>query len=120
MPHGWVASDFIRSTLDMLAYEREPDSTLVVGAGIPLEWARHPNGVTVRGLRTWWGALSLRVRPSATGVHITVSGVHPPHGIELHAPFGRAPREAFVNGKATPIVRGAVVVQAPANVELVY
>jgi hypothetical protein len=120
MPHGWVASDFIRGTLDMVAYERESDSTLVVGAGIPLEWARDPHGVTVRGLRTWWGPLSLRMRPSATGVHITVSGARPPRGIELHAPFGRPPRQALVNGNPTPIVRGAVVVQAPANVELVY
>ena len=120
MPHGWVASDFIRSTLDMVAYERESDSTLVVGAGIPFEWARDPHGVTVRGLRTWWGPLSLRMSPSARGVHITVSGARPPHGIELHAPFGRTPRQALVNGTPAPIVHGAVVVQAPANVELRY
>jgi hypothetical protein len=34
MPHTWVGSDFIRSTLDMFAFESESDSSLVIGAGI--------------------------------------------------------------------------------------
>src|SRR5688500_8752270 len=38
MPHTWVGSDFIRSALDMFAYERESDSSLVIGAGIPEKW----------------------------------------------------------------------------------
>ena len=37
MPHSWVASDFIRSVLDAVAYERE-DGVLVVGAGVPRSW----------------------------------------------------------------------------------
>ncbi|HEX6039226.1 discoidin domain-containing protein, partial [Longimicrobium sp.] len=35
MPHTWVGSDFIRSALDLFAYERTADSALVVGAGVP-------------------------------------------------------------------------------------
>jgi hypothetical protein len=120
MPHGWVASDFIRATLDLVAYERESDSTLVVGAGIPYEWAHDRQGVTVQGLRTWWGALSLRAEPSSRGVRITLSGVSAPGGVELHAPFGRTARSATVNGTRVSLVNGAVVVRAPAVVELVY
>src|SRR6185436_16886772 len=30
LPHTWVGSDFVRSVLDMLAYERGRDSALVV------------------------------------------------------------------------------------------
>jgi hypothetical protein len=37
MPHAWVASDFIRSILDAVVYERE-DGALVVGAGVPPWW----------------------------------------------------------------------------------
>jgi hypothetical protein len=37
MPHAWVASDFVRSILDAVSYERE-DGTLVVGAGVPARW----------------------------------------------------------------------------------
>jgi hypothetical protein len=121
IPHGWVASDFIRASLDMIAYERESDSTLVVGAGIPFEWANDPKGVTVRGLRTWWGSLSLRAEPSTSGVRVTVSGVRPPGGIELHAPFGRSVRSVRVNGKPVALAgTGSVVLRAPATVEWVY
>ena len=34
LPHTWVGSDFVRSVLDMLAYEREDDESLVLGAGV--------------------------------------------------------------------------------------
>ena len=35
MPHAWIASDYIRSVLDMFAYERQSDKSLVLAAGIP-------------------------------------------------------------------------------------
>jgi hypothetical protein len=128
MPHGWVASDFMRATLDMIAYEREPDSTLVVGAGIPIAWARSGSGITVRGLRTWWGPLSLRVERAAfhelghSPVRMTIDGVWPPGGVELRAPFGTTPRSALVNGALATLVDGgrAVMVRAPATVEFRY
>jgi hypothetical protein len=122
MPHGWVASDFMRATLDMVAYERERDSTLVIGAGIPIAWARDTAGVSVRGLRTWWGSLSLRAVPAASSVRITIEGVRPPGGIELRAPFGAVPASAWVNGAPAPLVDGgrAVRLSGPATVELRY
>lgn len=122
MPHGWVASDFMRATLDMVAYERERDSTLVVGAGIPIAWARDTAGVAVRGLRTWWGPLALRVVPVGAAVRVTVEGVRPPGGIELRAPFGAAPTAALANGVSIPLVDGgrAVRLPGPAAVEFRY
>ncbi len=120
MPHGWVASDFIRATLDFFASEREGDSTLVVGAGIPVSWARSAAGVTVRGIHTWWGTLDLVVRPAGRTVRYTVSGVQPPGGIELHAPFGASPRVVRVNGRVTQLHDGRVMVTAPAGVEFDY
>ena len=126
MPHGWVASDFMRATLDMLAYEREADATLVVGAGIPIGWARSKSGVVVTGLRTWWGALSLNVQGVGGGangaVRVTLSGVMPPGGIELRAPFGAMPREVLVGGvRGTLIDDGrAVRLRGAATVEFRY
>ncbi|HEX4622454.1 MAG TPA: hypothetical protein VH208_12895, partial [Myxococcaceae bacterium] len=38
MAHGWVASDYARSLLDLLAYEWERDDALVLGAGLSEEW----------------------------------------------------------------------------------
>jgi hypothetical protein len=124
MPHGWVESDFIRATLDMVEYERESDSTLVVGAGIPLAWARSASGVTARGIHTWWGTLDLTMRRAGTGtgVTVTVAGVTPPNGIEVRAPFGAAPRSALVNSIKTELIKNgrAVIVRAPAKIEFQY
>ncbi len=135
MPHGWVLSDFVRATLDRIAYEREGDSVLVVGAGIPYAWAScHPAratapcrpapaaGVTVSGMHTWWGTLSLTMRPIGDRVRIEITGVTPPGGIELHAPFGRTPRGFTVNGHPAESSNGGgtVKLSAPAVVEISY
>ena len=121
IPHGWVASDFMRATLDMLEYEREGDSTLVIGAGIPVAWARAPKGVTARGIHTWWGKLDFTVRSSGRTVRYTVAGVTPPGGIEIRAPFDARPRAVRVNGQVVQMHDGrAVVAGAPAMVEFDY
>jgi hypothetical protein len=121
MPHGWVASDFIRATLDFLVYERESDSTIVVGAGIPATWARSPRGITARGIHTWWGTLDFTVRSMGRTVRYTVSGVRAPRGMEVRAPFGVMPRAVRVNGRPTQLRNGRVVVDSGrATIEFVY
>ena len=57
MPHGWVASDYARSLLDMFAYERPADETLVLMAGVPGRWLQK-DGFAVKNLRTPYGPLS--------------------------------------------------------------
>jgi hypothetical protein len=82
MPHGWVASDFIRSVLDMLAYERESDAALVLAAGVDPDWL-DGQGLTVRDLHTPWGPLGYRlwrVGPSTLRLHVD-AGVTPPGGV---------------------------------------
>jgi hypothetical protein len=85
LPHGWVASDFIRSALDLLAYEREADSALVLGAGIPREWV-DGEGVSVKNLRTPYGPLSYSLKRTGAGVELVVAGGLrlPPGGVVLH------------------------------------
>jgi hypothetical protein len=56
MPHSWIASDFIRSALDAIVYDRE-DGALVVGAGVPQSWLP----LRVRGLRTHYGAVDIDI-----------------------------------------------------------
>ena len=100
MPHAWVASDFIRSMLDLFAYERDADRALVLGAGIPAQWLQG-RGIGVEGLRTPYGPLSysLRKQGSRTLLHLA-SGAHvPPGGFVLLWPDARAPRSTRVNGK---------------------
>ena len=67
MPHTWVGSDFIRSMLDMFAYERDNDSSLVIGAGVPETWVREEKGVGIRNLSTHYGLLSYSMRSVVRG-----------------------------------------------------
>jgi hypothetical protein len=61
MPHGWVASDYGRSILDMFAYERPADEALVLMAGVPTSWTKK-EGFSVRNLRTPYGPLTYSMR----------------------------------------------------------
>jgi hypothetical protein len=120
MPHTWVGSDYIRSVIDMLAYERESDSTLVIGAGVPESWAMERPGVTVRRLSTHYGLLSYTMRNENGNVRVSMqAGLRmPPGGVVVRPPFSRPPRESRVNGVPTlPLPTGGVLVRAvPAEV----
>lgn len=120
MPHTWVGSDYIRSVLDMFAYERESDSSLVIGAGIPEAWATERPGVTVRRLSTHYGPVSFTVRNENGSVRVSMqAGVRiPPGGIVVHPPLTRPPNTMLVNGVAAPrSPSGGVIVRSlPAEV----
>jgi hypothetical protein len=77
MPHTWVGSDFIRSVLDMFAYEE--DGALVIGAGVPVEWTRG-NGAVLRGLRTQYGTVNITIRDGLASV---TGDAKPPRGFVL-------------------------------------
>jgi hypothetical protein len=82
MPHGWVASDFIRSVLDLFAYER--DGQLVLAAGIDPRWLEG-DGIAIDNLRTPWGSLSYSLKRGADGKpDLKITGdAHPPRGFVL-------------------------------------
>ena len=61
LPHAWVASDFVRSALDMFAYTREIDDSIVLAAGIPADWLEG-KGIAIRDLRTPNGKLGYSLR----------------------------------------------------------
>jgi F5/8 type C domain-containing protein len=78
IPHLWVGSDFARSVIDMLAYERESDDALILGAAIPSSWL--DRGVRVRGLRTIYGPLDFSARRDGKRIVVHISGVRVPRG----------------------------------------
>ncbi|MBK6406828.1 MAG: discoidin domain-containing protein [Holophagales bacterium] len=75
IPHTWVGSDFVRSFLDLFAYEREEDASLVVTAGVPHAWVRSARGVSVKRLGTPWGPLDLALSAEGKGVRVRLSGL---------------------------------------------
>ena len=56
MPHAWEASDFVRSILEAVAYDRE-DGALVIGAGVPQAWLP----LNVGPLPTYQGPVDIRI-----------------------------------------------------------
>jgi hypothetical protein len=120
LPHSWAASDFIRSVRSMFAYERDDDSALVVGAGIPDEWVEDPHGVEIRNLPTEYGTLSFTLRRDGGEVVYTLSGDVPPGGLLVCPPLtGKAIAVHGDNAGQGP--RGEVLVRRlPARIGFVY
>ncbi len=120
MPHTWVGSDFVRSVLDMLAYEREADSALVIGAGVPQRWTTG-SGITVRGLHTRWGSLSYTLREDGRSRALSIEDSDlriPPGGIVIASPPPGRRRdqhvEVSVDGR---VLEGPLVIRhVPARV----
>jgi len=99
MPHGWVGSDFIRSALDLFAYEREADRALVLAAGVPTGWLTG-QGIGIQNLRTPYGRLSYALRRDGRRLVLTVaSGLTPPSGgLVFPWPYAGVPGRALMNG----------------------
>ena len=103
LPHAWVASDYIRSVLDLFAYERG-DGAMLLAGGIPAEWVNRA-GVAIRGLNTPYGTLSyslVRTGERIAEMTLSASGRVPPGGFVLAGPWKR-PVHATVNGKPVAI-----------------
>ncbi|WP_116812696.1 discoidin domain-containing protein [Steroidobacter cummioxidans] len=94
MPHGWVASDYARSMLDMFAYERQADETLVLMAGVPEAWTKK-EGFEVRNLRTPFGPLtySLKIEDDETTLHVEPLKQMPVGGVAVAWPGKTPPKD---------------------------
>ena len=100
LPHGWVASSFVRSVRRLVAYEDDDSRALVIGAGVPEAWVREAPGVGVASLPTHFGALDLQlIADGADRVRATFGGAcSPPGGVVVVSPLARPLRGAIVDG----------------------
>lgn len=111
LPHGWVASDFIRSSLDRFIYEGvyHPNNeytycrfkkTLFIGAGIEKSWLLG-GGVKVNNVQTTFGSFSYSLKQKGDKVEFNYSGDVPnnvlisisPHIAPLHKLIVKKPFE---------------------------
>ncbi len=122
MPHTWVGSDYIRSVLDMFAYERDADSSLVIAAGIKEDWVREDNGLKIEGLSTHYGSLSYSMRARSNVLEIRIEkGLRlPPGGRVIDPPLSGKPREILLNAVSLPVARDIRVRELPAVLMLRY
>ncbi len=120
LPHAWVASDFVRSALDMFAYEREIDESIVLAAGVPTGWLTG-KGIAIEGLRTAHGALGFTLARSDRQLSLQV-----PEGLQLPAgglvfpwPYEGAPGAATINGEPAQWSGNELRITAlPAKIEM--
>ncbi len=98
MPHGWVASDFIRSALDLFAYERDSDHALVLAGGVPANWLEG-EGVAITGLRSAYGKLGYTLKQNGKYLLLHIAaGAAPPGGFVFAWPRSDAPGATRING----------------------
>lgn len=101
MPHAWVASDFIRSALDMFAWDRRDDGVLVLGAGLSAPWLIG-SGSAIRRLSTAYGSLDFSMRGNRDCLVATIAGTaRPPGGFVIGWPFDGDPPPVRINGQPT-------------------
>lgn len=120
LPHAWVASDFVRSALDMFAYNRDVDQSLVLAAGVPVRWFEG-QGIAVKGLRTPQGQLDYRLQRSDRQLVLDVgAGVLPPAGgLVLPWPYAGEPGATTINGEPVEWIGGELHVhKVPAKIEI--
>jgi hypothetical protein len=120
LPHAWVASDFVRSALDMFAYSRELDDALVLAAGVPSAWLAG-EGVAIDGLQTPHGSLKYSLVRSERRLRLTLpAGIElPTGGAVLPWPYVGAPGEAAINGEEAQWEgRELRIRQLPATVDI--
>ncbi|WP_338039784.1 discoidin domain-containing protein [Luteibacter yeojuensis] len=88
MPHAWIASDYVRSALDMFAYDRDADGALVVAAGVQPSWLEG-EGIAIHDLRTPYGRFGYTLKTKDGEALLTVTQpLNPPGGIVLSLPSG--------------------------------
>ena len=120
LPHAWVASDFVRSALDMFGYVREVDGAIVLAGGVPSAWLSG-KGIAVDGLHTAHGTLQYTLVRSDRQLRLDVpEGLRlPAGGLVLPWPYEGAPGAATVNGEPVEWMAGELRITAlPARVEI--
>jgi hypothetical protein len=125
MPHAWIASDFIRSVLDAVAYDSE-EGALVIGAGVTRRWLG--NGTLHVGpLLTYQGPVDVRMHSEGAGgdrivVELAGNGaVARPANLLVRSPDDRPIRAATVDGAAAQTTGRAVFVShLPARIVFDY
>jgi len=125
MPHAWISSDYIRSALDLFAFEREAQQSLVIGAGLKAEWLAQGD-VELHGLSTTYGLLDYQIKRKEGGTGWTLTlperdaRLHGmAGGIHLAWPGEAHPPRASHQGRVLPWQgRELLLPAAPATIEL--
>lgn len=112
LPHGWVMSDYLRSALDLFAYERQQAKQMVLLAGFDPAWAALGE-TRLENLYTPYGKLSLIIRAKNGGLEIVLRADAVPQGglvIDVKTLFA---------GRDVDVTVGRRNIEVPQNGEII-
>ena len=84
-PHMWGQANDSKVLLDSLIAERS-DGSVVVGRGVPTEWLRGGQPVSVSGYPIAGGRTGATISGSGSTVTLTMSGTAPSGGVQFSVP----------------------------------
>jgi hypothetical protein len=103
MPHAWIASDYVRSALDLFAYDRDADQAMVLAAGVQPSWLEG-EGIAVRDLRTPYGRLGYTLKAHGGKAELVITQpINPPGGLVLSLPSGETTVPADTQKLSIPL-----------------
>ncbi|WP_246237747.1 hypothetical protein [Caldichromatium japonicum] len=122
LPHSWIGAEYALAVRDLFVYERDSDRSLVIAAGIPLEWLQ-AGPIRLRGLPTAYGPLDIEIAPWTGGALVVQLGGDlslPPGGIWVCPPLPGPLFSVRIDGEESRDVdaSGARVRALPARLEL--
>ena len=107
----------------MLAFERESDSSLVIGAGVKDDWVQQDPGIRVTNLSTSYGPLTYDMRGIGKVVTVNLrAGIKmPPGGIIVWSPLEQPILSAQIDGVPTAVNGAEIrVTKVPSIVTVRY
>ncbi|MET4676886.1 MULTISPECIES: discoidin domain-containing protein [unclassified Luteibacter] len=113
MPHAWIASDYVRSALDLFAYDRASDESMVLAAGVQPAWLAG-DGIALRDLRTPYGRLGYTLKATGGKATLTLTQpIDPPGGLVLSLPSGEVKLRRGVTTYTVPMEATGTATKPP-------
>jgi hypothetical protein len=106
LPHAWIGAEYALAWLSLCAFEREADGALVIAAGVSEAWVHGADGMSVRGLPTYYGTLNYTLRragPETFRLTLTGNLAIPPGGIIAKPPLPGPVVRVEINGHEQPV-----------------
>lgn len=100
LPHAWVGAEFLRSLRTFFVYESDDDSTIHIGAGIPMSWLSDAKAISVEKLPTYFGKISYEIhkRSNYLTFVINIAQKFTSTSIVVHSPDGNLIKDVNVDG----------------------
>lgn len=122
MPHSWIGAEFMLALRTLFVFERERDESLVLAAGLDLEWLSGGFEVRAGNIPTYYGILGYTLR-AETGTTLLLSlktmASVPPGGFVLRPPLPGPLLYAEVDGvRVAAEPEGVTIRSCPAAVRL--